>query len=97
MSVCGLKSHFNRAMEFYYLNKLHFESRVVFLQSGVSFGTGEHSKFKIARAVYVRSVTWKSGLASEALTRVLEHLEQNGQVLQNPHEISVNLAYSRFL
>ena len=47
--------------------------------------------------IRVRSVTWKSGLASEALTRVLEHLEQNGQVLQNPHEISVNLAYSKFL
>ena len=39
----------------------------------------------------------KSGLTSdEALTRVLEQLEQNGQVLRNPYNICVNLVCSGF-
>ena len=46
----------------------------------------------ILQSSHTKSVTWKSGLASEAVTWVLKELDQNGQVLQNPHEISVNLA-----
>ena len=44
----------------------------------------------------VRGEHKKSGLTSEALTRVLEQLEQNGQVLQIPHIICNNLVYSSF-
>ena len=42
------------------------------------------------------SGTWKSGLASEAVTRDIEQLEQNGQVLRIPHIICNNLVYSSF-
>ena len=35
----------------------------------------------------------KRGLASEAVTRVLEQLEQNSHVQWTPHEISVKLVY----
>ena len=45
----------------------------------------------------VRSEAWKSGLASETITRVPGQLEQNGQVLQIPHNICNNLVYIRFL
>ena len=38
----------------------------------------------------------KSGPASEALTRVQEELEQNGQFLQIPLKNSVILVYSSF-
>ena len=44
----------------------------------------------------VRGEHKKSGLTSEALTRVLEQLEQNGQVIQIPHIICNNLVYSSF-
>ena len=39
----------------------------------------------------------KSGLASEAVTRVLEQLEQNGKVLQIPYKICKNLTYISIL
>ena len=35
----------------------------------------------------VRGELKKSGLGSEAITRVLRLLEQNGQVLRNPYNI----------
>ena len=35
---------------------------------------------------YIRGCAKKSGLASEALTRVQEQLEQNGQFLQIPYK-----------
>ena len=38
----------------------------------------------------------KSGLASEALTRVQEQLEQNSQFLWIPYNICINLVYSSF-
>ena len=38
----------------------------------------------------------KSGLGSEAITRVLRQLEQNGQVLRNPYNICKILVYSSF-
>ena len=38
----------------------------------------------------------KSGLASEAITRVLRQLEQNSQVLRNPYNICKILVYSSF-
>ena len=44
----------------------------------------------------LRSEAWKSGLASEAITRVPGQLEQNGQVLRIPYKICVNLVYSSF-
>ena len=44
----------------------------------------------------VRGCAKKSGLASEALTRVQEQLEQNGQFLQIPYKNSVILVYSSF-
>ena len=45
-------------------------------------------------AIYGHS---KRGLASEAVTRVLEQLEQNNHVQRTPHEISVKLVYGRFV
>ena len=44
----------------------------------------------------LRSGAWKSGLSSEAITRVPGQLEQNGQVLRIPYKICVNLVYSSF-
>ena len=44
----------------------------------------------------IRSGAWKSGLAPEAVTRVLRQLEQNGQVLRNPYNICKILVYSSF-
>ena len=44
----------------------------------------------------VRGGQKKSGLASEAITRVLRQLEQNGQVLRNPYNICKILVYSSF-
>ena len=38
----------------------------------------------------------KKWLASEALTRVQEQLEQNGQFLRIPYNICINLVYSSF-
>ena len=45
----------------------------------------------------IRSETWKSGLASEAITQVPRQLEQNGQVLRIPYNICLNLVYIRVL
>ena len=44
----------------------------------------------------IRGELKKSGLASEAITRVLRQLEQNGQVLRNPYNICKILVYSSF-
>ena len=44
----------------------------------------------------LRGVPKKTGLASEPITRVLEQVSKNGQVLLNPHNICVNLVYSSF-
>ena len=44
----------------------------------------------------LRGVPKKSGLASEPITRVLEQVSKNCQVLLNPHNICVNLVYSSF-
>ena len=44
----------------------------------------------------LRGVPKKTGLASEPITRVLEQVSKNGQVLLNPHNICFNLVYSSF-
>ena len=48
------------------------------------------------KKVNIRGELKKSGLASEAITRVLRQLEQNGQVLRNPYNICKILVYSSF-
>ena len=50
-----------------------------------------------SQQILLRSGAWKSGLASEAITRVPGQLEQNGQVLRIPYNICFNLVYIRFL
>ena len=54
-------------------------------------GVLDQSNFEL-----LRGELKKSGLASEAITRVLRQLEQNGQVLRNPYNICKILVYSSF-
>ena len=51
---------------------------------------------KILEKLATKGVCKKSGLASEALTRVKEQLEQNGPFLQIPYNNCVILVYSSF-
>ena len=62
-----------------------------------NFVTFVKNSFKIENLVQLRSEAWKSGLASEAITRVPGQLEQNGQVLRIPYNICLNLVYIRVL
>ena len=52
------------------------------------------SKGSVRRTV--RGGQKKSGLASEAISRILRQLEENGQVVRNPYNICKILVYSSF-